>query len=119
MEKMNLLIGRILLAGVILSLILVMTGACAWLYAHGQDPAHYRFFHGEPQQLKSILDIFTDVFTFSPLALVQLGLLVLVLLQIARTAATAFEFCLSGEWGYAAISGFILAMLICSLGVFA
>lgn len=115
MEKMNLMIGRILLSGVALSLVLVVPGGSVWLFLHGGEPVNFQAFRGEPLPVRSIVDIFMDIFSFSPLALIQMGSLVLVLLQVVRTGVTAIEFGRSREWGYVAISLFVLTVLIFGL----
>jgi uncharacterized membrane protein len=55
--------------------------------------------------------------TLRPAALVQVGLLVLLLTPVARVVASVVEFLLERDWLYVAITGAVLAVLLWSLFV--
>ncbi len=115
MERMQLAIGKLLLIGVLVSFIIVLIGGSLYLWNHGADIVHYQTFHHEPQFYQSITDIFLETLTFSPLALVQFGLLILVLVQILRVGLMSWLFISSRDAIFSYISLFILFVLIYSL----
>jgi uncharacterized membrane protein len=115
MERIQLAIGRLLLIGVLVSFIIILIGGILYLLNHGTDIIHYQAFHGEPQLYKSIPDILLDAFTLSPLALIQLGLLILVIVQILRVALTTWLFIQIRDNYFVYISLFILFILVYSL----
>ena len=55
--------------------------------------------------------------TLRPAALVQLGLVVLLLTPVARVAASVVGFMLERDWLYVAITAIVLAVLLASLAV--
>jgi uncharacterized membrane protein len=113
MESIQLAMGRLLLVGVFISLIVVCIGGSIYLLNHGSDIIHYSAFQGEPQAYTSIINIFSHA--FSSLGLIQLGLLFLVLLQILRVAMTTWLFVQTRDGFFIFISLFILVILIYSL----
>ena len=115
MERMQLAIGRLLLIGIIVSFILVFIGGSLYLLKHGADTVHYQSFHGEPHIYKSIAGISSNILTFSSLGLIQLGLLVLVIVQILRVGLTTWLFIQLRDNLFFFISLFILVVLLYSL----
>ena len=112
---MQTVISRMLFIGVMLSLIAVIAGGILYLYHFGGDLVHYQTFYGEPPQYKSVFHILKDSLTLAPLALIQLGLLLLVLVQIMRVILTGIFFYLSRDFLFVHISLFILIVLLYSL----
>ena len=112
---MQLLIGQVLKIGVLLAFFIVLIGSVMYLFTHGNEVVSLQKFSVAPFQLKSIGQIFSDSFTLSPLGLIQLGLLVLVLLQMIRVAMTLWLFVQLQEVIFVLISLFILLVLIYSL----
>ena len=55
--------------------------------------------------------------TLRPAALVQVGLLVLLLTPVARVAASVLAFLLERDWTYVAITAIVLGVLLASLFV--
>lgn len=114
MERIQLAIGRLLFIGVFVSFVTVLIGGSLYLWKHGADVIHYKSFHGEPQIYTSITGIIFDALTFSSRGLIQLGLLILVIVQILRVGLTTWLFMRSHENVFVYISLFILFVLICS-----
>jgi uncharacterized membrane protein len=115
MERIQLAIGRLLLIGVLVSFVFVFIGGSLYLFRNGTDIVHYQSFHGEPKIYKSITDIFTDVLSLLPLALIQFGLLTLVIVQILRVGLTTWLFIQSHDKLFIYISLFIMLVLLYSL----
>lgn len=115
MQKMQLLIGQVLKIGVFLAFFIVLIGSILYLFQHGSEMISLQKFSTAPLELKSTGQIFSESFAFSPLGIIQLGLLVLVLLQIVRVALTLWLFIQLQEIIFILISLFILFVLIYSL----
>ena len=115
MENVRLAIGRLLLIGIVISLLLIITGGILYLFQHGNDIVNYQNFHGEPVLLTSFLGILSDAFSLAPRGIIQLGLLVLFFVQILRVALTGWLFIKEKSTLFIGISLFILFILITTL----
>lgn len=114
MEKVQLLIGRLLQISVFISLIVVVIGGGWYLLNHGGEVVHYQSFHGEIKPLGSIKNILYHAFA-SSLNFIQLGLLFLVVAQWVRVALTIFYFIKLRSLLFTVISLFILIVLTYAL----
>src|SRR2546421_678717 len=95
-QKVEDIIGNLLRAGVILSALVVCAGAIVYLARHGQEPADYRIFRGEPSDLRHISGIVRDAFACQGRGIIQLGLLLLIATPVARVAFNVRACGLSG-----------------------
>src|SRR5947208_14548010 len=77
-QRVENIIGILLRSGVILSALVVFVGANVYLARHGQEPADYRIFRGEPSDLRHISGIVHDAFAFQGRGIIQLGLLIII-----------------------------------------
>jgi uncharacterized membrane protein len=114
-QKVEDIIANLLRAGVILSALVVFTGAIVYLARHGQDPADYRIFRGEPPDLRHISGIVLDGFALQGRGIIQLGLLLLIATPVARVAFSIFGFALEGDRMYATFTTIVLMILLYSL----
>ena len=110
MEKMKLLIGRVMFAGVALSASLVLFGGIYYLIINGHNTVNYQIFH--PVGLLNNHQ--TDIKLF-PLIWIQAGILVLIATQVIRVALTAWLFLRIKDIYFSIISFFILIILIYAL----
>lgn len=115
MEKLQLLIGRLLLVGVLLSLLLVAVGGILYLYSHGHEAVHFHVFHSESNGFTSLAGVWQDLSSFSALGIIELGLLVLVFLQVLRVLLTTWVFIKLRDTFFIWASFFVLLLLILSL----
>lgn len=113
-ERLQLLIGKFLLAGLLITLIITIFGGAYYLFQHGEEINNYRIFQKEPRGYSSI-QIWQNAFTFSAAGIIQLGILILILTQLFRVALTAWYFFRLKEQKFVWLSLFILAILIYSL----
>ena len=113
--QMENVIGLTLLAGVLASAIIVFLGGIVYVFRHSSAPVHYRVFRGEPSDLRSLAGIWADVKTFSGRGIIQLGLILLVCLQVARVILTGVLYLKIRDRMYVAISAIILALLLYGL----
>lgn len=108
------IIGLVLLFGIILSAITVLIGGILFLLQHGseslQSELGYAFtFPTNSQQLWQM------ALSFTPIGIIELGLLMLVMTQILRVILlTGYFLALRDNW-FILCSIFILLMLVYSL----
>lgn len=111
----QLAIGYLLFIGVLVCFVIIFTGGSLYLMHHGSELVHYQVFHEEAESFKSIPIILQHASSFSALALIQVGLLCLVILQLLRVALITWFFIRLRDKLFALISFFILSVLIYSL----
>ena len=99
-------IASLLRIGMTAAALVVCAGAAWFLLSHGSDPADYRAFHPRPARLGALHD---------GRALMQLGLLILVVTPIARVAFTVSAFARNRDRAYAVITASVLCILLYSL----
>src|SRR5438094_6923445 len=73
-QRVENIIGNLLRAGVILSALVVFVGAIVYLARHGQEPADYPIFAGEPSDLAPIVGMSHDPSPFQAAGIIRLGL---------------------------------------------
>lgn len=115
MERLERLIGQLLSIGVIIAAAVTGLGGVILLYRHGFEPVSYLSFHGEPNFLRSPAGIGAGVLGLSGRAIVQLGISVLVFVQLIRVALTLWLFLRLHDRTFTLISAWILVMLLFSL----
>lgn len=114
-HRVEVIIGNLLRAGVLLSAAVVLAGAVIYLVRHGHSPASYRVFRGEPESLRHVGGIVHGSRTLSSRGIIQLGLLLLIATPIARVAFSVVAFALEKDRMYVAFTVFVLAILLYSL----
>lgn len=114
-HQLELLISRLLSSGVLISTVLVALGGFAYLSAHGSEPAQYHVFVGEPEFLRSVKDVWSAFLSFRPRAVIQVGLLVLVLTPLMRVFLTFLLFSWRKDLKLASLSLIVLIVLSCAL----
>ncbi len=114
-SRMERLLGMVLLLGVLVSAAIVLFGGAIYMVRHGNTQVHYRVFRGERSDLCTVGGILGDMTTFSGRGIIQMGLLLLVVLQIIRVALTGVLFAVARDRVFIAISALVLAMLVYGL----
>lgn len=113
--KLEQIIGNLLRAGVVLAAAVVLVGGVLYLVQHASAHSDYHQFHGTPSQLRSVKGIVRDAAHGDSQAIIQLGLLLLVLTPIARVIFSAIGFMEERDHMYVVITLIVLAVLIFSL----
>ncbi len=113
--KIEMIVGVLLRSGVILAAAVVLFGAVLYLARHGHELPNYASFHGEPESLKSPIDIFRGVEQLSARAMIQLGLLLLIATPVARVLFSAIAFAIERDWMYVVITLVVFVVLMFSL----
>jgi uncharacterized membrane protein len=97
-RQLEIVLGNLLRAGVLLSAAIVLAGACVYLSRHAHEHANYRvFINGRGR------------------GLIQLGLLFLIATPIARVAFSIVGFAMERDRMYVVFTVIVLAILLYSL----
>jgi uncharacterized membrane protein len=111
------LIGVTLLAGVLTSTLIVLSGGLVYVWRHSHLAVHYRVFRGEPSDLRHLSGILHDVKALTGRGIIQLGLILLVCLQVLRVVLTGVLFLTVRDRLYVLLSAIVLALLAYGLVV--
>ena len=114
-EKMEQIIGTLLISGVIAAALIVLVGGVLYLIRYGATLPDYTVFRGEPVELRSVSGIITDALSFRIHGVIQLGLLLLIATPVARVAFSIFAFALQRDRTYVVVTLIVLGVLIYSL----
>jgi uncharacterized membrane protein len=113
--RMEKLIGTVLLVGVLVSTAIVAFGGVVYLVRHSSSPVHYRIFRGEPSDLRTLQGISDDLATFSGRGIIQLGLMLLVAVQVVRVVLTGVLFGMNRDRVFVVVSTLVLVLLLYGL----
>jgi uncharacterized membrane protein len=114
-RRMELILGNLLRAGVLVSATIVLCGACIYLARHAHEPANYRVFRGEPSDFRTIRGVVQSVKNGRGRGFIQLGLLFLIATPIARVAFSIVGFSIERDRLYVAFTVIVLLILLYSL----
>jgi uncharacterized membrane protein len=114
-RRIDLVIGRLLQIGVLAAAAVVALGAILFLLQHGAQRASYGTFQPGPLALRSVEGILHAALSLDSAAIVQLGLVMLILTPIARVAMTLVAFIVQRDRLYVLITGLVLALLLYSV----
>ena len=116
-HRIELILGNLLRAGVLISAAVVLWGACIYLFRHAHDHADYRVFKGEPSEFRTIHGVIRSILNGQSRGRcwIQLGLLLLIATPIARVAFSIVGFALERDRLYVAFTLIVLAILLYSL----
>ena len=119
-EKINdkdiqLILGTLLRAGVIISMSIVLIGGAIFLIHNKGVITDYKVFKPELAKFSSIVAIFKGVLTLQGDAIVQFGILMLIFTPIARIVFAIFSFLIERDYLYVLIGFIILAIITISL----
>lgn len=114
-ERIERVISILLRTGLVMASLLVLIGGVLYLLQHGGDLPQYRYFHGEPAEMKSLAGILDSALNLESRGIIQLGLLLLIFTPISRVIFAALAFLFRKDYLYAGVSIFVLAVLIFNL----
>lgn len=110
-HEVDQVIGRLLQIGVAIATIVVLIGSALLLARHGHEVVDRHLFRGAPERLTSVGAIVHYAFAGDPLAIIQLGLVLLIATPIARVALTLAAFVVQRDWLYTALTALVLGIL--------
>jgi uncharacterized membrane protein len=108
-------ISWLLRVGVLLAALVVFAGGIVYLiYRRNALPA-YHAFHGEPRSLRNPVLVAHGALSGQAEAIIQLGLLLLILTPVARVAFSVVAFAVERDFEYVAMTLIVLGVLLYSL----
>ncbi len=113
-ERVEEVMGKLLIAGVLLAALVVICGGAYYLILYGSTVPHYRVFHGEPSDLRDLSSILKDAIRLSSRGLIQLGVVLLIATPIARVAFSVFAFARQRDHMYVVFTLLVLGLLLYS-----
>jgi uncharacterized membrane protein len=112
---MQLLLGRVLRGGMIVSMSIVFFGGIIYLYRHGHEVANYRVFNGIAPFLRQPDTLINGVFIFRGQAIIQTGIVLLIATPILRVMFSTMGFVLEKDYLYTGISLLVLLIIFISM----
>ena len=111
-ERVERMIGALLRWGVILAAAVILAGGAMYLVRYGSTIPDYRVFRGEPSDLRNVSGIVTGAVAWHSRGLIQLGLLLLIAVPVARVAFSVVAFALQRDRTYVVVTMIVLAVLL-------
>ncbi len=114
-ERIELIVGNFLRAGVIIASFFVLIGGELYLMKYGKDVPEYKIFSGEPADLRTVHGIVIDAFSLRSRGIIQFGLLLLMFTPVAWVAFLLFAFVRQRDRTYVLVTAAVLTALLFSL----
>ncbi len=114
-ERVEMIIGICLRAGVMIAAAIVATGGILYLVRHGFEPVRYSVFQGESSDLRGMSGILSGALALRSRNIIQLGVLFLIATPVARVAFSVIAFALQKDRAYVFITLAVLGILLFSL----
>jgi len=114
-QRVEEVISNLLRIGVGSAAGVVLIGGLLYLLQFGAGQPQYQHFHGEPLKLHTFSGIFSAMLAVDSRAIIQFGLLLLILTPIARVVFSVFAFSLQHDRLYVLITLVVLAVLLINL----
>ena len=114
-KDIQVVLGTLLRAGVIISMSIVLAGGLIFLIHHNDILTDYKVFKPELAKFSSVISIFKGVLSFQGDAIVQFGILMLIFTPVARIVFAIFSFLIERDYLYVGIGIIILAIITFSL----
>lgn len=114
-QRIEIILGNLLRAGVILSAVIVVAGAVLYFVQSGGRAPEFHVFRGVPGCTLGNMDIFSGLIGLHGQCVIMIGLLLLIATPVARVLFSAIAFALQGDRTYVVITLVVLAFLVFSL----
>jgi len=109
------IVGQLLRFGVITASLVVLLGGILFLTQSGNAPRpDYHIFKGEQDSFITFKGIFMGLFTFKPMAIIQFGVLLLIITPIMRIVFSLVAFMLEKDKLYVIITLIVLGIILAS-----
>jgi len=112
---MQLLLGRVLRAGTVISVSIVFFGGIIYLYRHGHSVADYSVWKGIPGFIQNAGSLIKGAFDLRGQAIIQLGIILLIATPIIRVIFSTIGFVLEKDYMYTGISILVLLIIFISM----
>jgi uncharacterized membrane protein len=114
-KQVEIFIGQVLRSGVLLSCFVTVIGLGLFLLRHASSTPNYHVFHSVNGRLRSLRELVPDAFRGNPMAIIQLGVLLLIATPVARVAFLVGSFALERDRMYVIVSATVLVILLGSI----
>jgi uncharacterized membrane protein len=114
-QTFEIFLGHLLRTGVVISAAIVFAGGVWFLAQSSGARKDYRTFQGVPAELSHVPAIVHGAIIWQPLAVIQLGILVLIATPVARVLFSMLGFALERDWMYVGVTVIVLALLLYGL----
>lgn len=112
---LEIVLGRLLRFGVLVSAAIVGVGGLFLLISRGSWTPDFRTFHSTVSPLHSVPGILREAFALRADGIVQTGLLVLIATPVLRVVFSLFGFARQRDWLYVALTLLVLSVLAVGL----
>lgn len=113
-KNVEMIIGNLLRSGVILSAGVTFIGGVIYLLTNRHN-ADYKVFLGAKDELRGFQGIMNGVFSLDGAAIIQFGVILLILTPVVRVIFSIFAFLKERDYTYTVITLIVLAVLVYSL----
>ncbi|HUN83430.1 MAG TPA: DUF1634 domain-containing protein [Terracidiphilus sp.] len=114
-KRLEIIIGQLLRAGVLLAAAVVLAGAGLYLVQHHAEKVSFHTFVNERADLRTLPGIVRSAAHLQSEGLIQFGLVLLIATPVARVVLAVVGFYLERDRLYALVSLIVLAVLAFSL----
>ena len=114
-RRLESIIGQVLRTGVLVAAAIVFSGGVLYLVGHHSEPANFHVFVAGAPNMRTLHGIVQSAVCGNSEALMQIGLMLLILTPIARVAVAVVGFFLEKDRLYTAVSLIVLLILVFSL----
>lgn len=114
-KRLEIIIGNLLRAGVLLSAAIVFIGGALYLAQDDGKAVSYKTFAAGGPDTRTLSGIVESAARLNPTGLIALGLVLLIATPIARVVFAIIGFSLERDRLYAVVSLIVLAVLLFSL----
>ena len=114
-ERVEKLLGTLLLTGVMISGLVVLIGGGLYLLRYGRDPVHYENFDPQQASLHGIVEVGKFALRGDGRAIIEIGLLLLIATPVMRVVFSMVAFALEKDRLYVVLTLIVLVILLLSL----
>ena len=114
-RRLEIIIGKLLRTGVLLSAGVVFLGGVFYLFQHGNSRVDFHHFSAAPAPTTRVAGILHSAGRLESEGFIQLGLLLLIATPVARVLMALCGFAVERDWLYVGVSLTVFVVLITSL----
>jgi uncharacterized membrane protein len=114
-QQLEFLLSNLLKYGVLIASLVVLFGGILYLVRHGDEPARYRIFRGEPSSFCHPLGVIRAAMSGSSRGIILAGLMLLVATPVLRVIISCLAFLRLQDFSYVVVTLSVLTALIYSL----
>ena len=111
----QLLLGKVLRAGTVISMGIVFFGGILYIYRHGYSVVNYHKFTGIPNFVQYTSRLIPAAISFKGQAIIQMGIILLIATPVVRVLCSSIGFFLEKDYLYTCISLLVLAIIFASM----